>query len=176
MIPNQQMHIVCKSILYTRYTGCCMFQPLVWASLGRHTTKDRYIKTLQTFLNHCTDIKYQILEIVHGLKCTLKIMILLVCCRTAGQHIGLLGINLMLNVHPRMLRAGSVNCNSLQLQLWFTSTTTKGYTCTCSIVCPSSTYTPDEPIWTQITYMLQLYIAIHNANTVYHLTVMNKMQ
>ena len=137
MIPNQQMHIVCESMLYTLYI-CCMFQPLMWASLGRCVTKDRYIKTLQKFLNHCADIKYQILEIVHSLKYTLKITILLVCCRTAGQHTDLPGVNLMLNVHPGMLRAGSVNCNSLQLQLWFMSTPNKGYTCMCSIVCPSS--------------------------------------
>jgi len=88
----------------------------MWPFLGRCMTKDRYIKILQKFLNHCTDIKYYILEIVLPLKYTLNITILSVHCRIAGQNIGLCGINLMLNVHPRMLRVGSVNCNSLQLR------------------------------------------------------------
>jgi hypothetical protein len=43
--------------------------------LERYITKDRYIGILQKLWNQCTDIKYEILELIHGLKYILRIKI-----------------------------------------------------------------------------------------------------
>jgi hypothetical protein len=70
-IAHKFMKIYCTHHIRFFY----MFRPLMLPSSGRFIATDRHIEILLKFSNDCTDIKYWILKLTHGLMYVFKIKI-----------------------------------------------------------------------------------------------------
>jgi hypothetical protein len=168
VIANQQMHIVCESILRARTHAHTVYLLHVSAT---HVAISREMHDKGWIHQNITEVfeplhRYQILNfrISARFKICIKnhntVGVLSNCRATQWPSWN----ELHVKCTSTNVEGCSVHCNSLQLQIWFMPTPNIGYTCTCSIVGPCITYTPDEPVLTQMNTN-HLYAAVIYCNT-----------